>query len=50
VLRYFQDLSYDEMVQVLGYNMSQMKVKLHRARRAFARRWAARGEAAVTLG
>ncbi|MGV3724620.1 MAG: RNA polymerase sigma factor [Actinomycetota bacterium] len=50
VLRYFQDLSYDEMVQVLGYNMSQLKVKLHRARRAFARRWAARGEAAVVLG
>ena len=50
VLRYFQDLSYDEMVQVLGYNMSQLKVKLHRARRAFARKWAARDQAAVGLG
>jgi RNA polymerase sigma-70 factor (ECF subfamily) len=50
VLRYFQDLSYDEMVQVLGYNMSQLKVKLHRARRAFAKRWAAREQAAVGLG
>lgn len=39
VLRYFQDLSYEEMLGVLGYNMSQLKVKLHRARRAFARRW-----------
>ena len=50
VLRYFQDLSYDEMVQVLGYTMSQLKVKLHRARRAFARKWASRGEGAVGLG
>lgn len=50
VLRYFQDLSYDEMLQVLGYNMSQLKVKLHRARRAFARKWAAREQATVGLG
>jgi len=47
VLRYFQDLSYEEMVQVLGYTMSQLKVKLHRARRAFARKWAAQEGAAV---
>jgi RNA polymerase sigma-70 factor, ECF subfamily len=45
VLRYFQDLSYEEMVHVLGYSMAQVKVKLHRARRAFARKWAARLEA-----
>jgi RNA polymerase sigma-70 factor (ECF subfamily) len=50
VLRYFQDLSYEEMVEVMGYNLSQLKVKLHRARRAFARKWAARGETAVVLG
>jgi len=42
-LRYFQDLSYEEMVEVLGYTLAQVKVKLHRARRAFAREWAARG-------
>ena len=48
VLRYFQDLSYEEMVGVLGYNLGQLKVKLHRARRAFARKWAQR-EAAGTL-
>ena len=42
VLRYFQDLSYDEMLEILGYTMGQLKVKLHRARRAFARRWAQR--------
>src|SRR5262249_17528916 len=35
VLRYFQDLSYEEMVRVLGWTMGQVKVKLHRARRAF---------------
>jgi RNA polymerase sigma-70 factor (ECF subfamily) len=45
VLRYFQDLSYEEMVSVLGYTVGQVKVKLHRARRAFARRWAARLQA-----
>jgi RNA polymerase sigma-70 factor (ECF subfamily) len=49
VLRYFQDLSYDEMVQVLGYTMGQLKVKLHRARRAFAKRWAAREASADGL-
>jgi RNA polymerase sigma-70 factor, ECF subfamily len=49
VLRYFQDLSYEEMVQVLGYTMSQLKVKLHRARRAFAKKWIARGEGAVGI-
>lgn len=48
VLRYFQDLSYEEMVGVLGYNLGQLKVKLHRARRAFARKWAQR-ETAGTL-
>lgn len=42
-LRYFQNLSYDEMVDVLGYTLAQVKVKLHRARRAFAKKWVARG-------
>lgn len=46
VLRYFQGLSYEQMVEVLGYNLGQVKVKLHRARRAFARRWE---ERALTL-
>lgn len=53
VLRYFQDLSYDEMVQILGYTLGQVKVKLHRARRAFARRWTARelaSEGAIGTG
>jgi RNA polymerase sigma-70 factor, ECF subfamily len=50
VLRYFQNLSYDEMVQVLGFSISQVKVKLHRARRAFAKRWVARGLGAAGLG
>jgi RNA polymerase sigma-70 factor, ECF subfamily len=50
VLRYFQDLSYEEMTRVLGYNMGQLKVKLHRARRAFARKWAEAGYGAVGLG
>jgi RNA polymerase sigma-70 factor (ECF subfamily) len=50
VLRYFQDLSYEEMVEVLGYNLSQLKVKLHRARRAFAKRWEAGGHGGLELG
>ncbi len=41
-LRYFDDRSYEEMVQILGFNLGQVKVKLHRARRAFARKWAER--------
>jgi RNA polymerase sigma-70 factor, ECF subfamily len=49
VLRYFQNLSYEEMMQVLGYNLGQVKVKLHRARRAFAKKWAERGLQAVGL-
>jgi len=36
VLRYFQELSYEEMMQILGWSLPQVKVKLHRARRAFA--------------
>jgi RNA polymerase sigma-70 factor, ECF subfamily len=47
VLRYFQNLSYEQMMEVLGYSLTQVKVKLHRARRAFARRWAERGYGAV---
>ncbi len=50
VLRYFQNLSYEEMVGVLGYTMAQVKVKLHRARRAFAKRWVARYPDGVVHG
>ena len=39
VLRYFQDLSYDEITRVLGWTLPTVKVKLHRARRAFAARY-----------
>ena len=39
VLRYFQDLSYEEMRDVLGWSLPQVKVKLHRARKAFAREY-----------
>ena len=42
VLRYFQELSYEEMMQVLGWNLAVVKVKLHRARQAFAKQYAAR--------
>lgn len=39
-LRYFLDLSYEEMREVLGFNLGQVKIRLHRARAAFARLWA----------
>jgi RNA polymerase sigma-70 factor (ECF subfamily) len=42
VLRYFHELSYEEMQQVLGWSLPQVKVKLHRARRAFANQYAKR--------
>lgn len=37
VLRYFQELSYEQMMEILGWSLPQVKVKLHRARRAFAK-------------
>jgi RNA polymerase sigma-70 factor, ECF subfamily len=40
VLRYFQEMSYEEMVRVLNWTLPQVKIKLHRARRAFATRYA----------
>ena len=40
VLRYFQEMSYEEMVRVLNWTLPQVKIKLHRARRAFAARYA----------
>ncbi len=46
-LRYFQNLSYEEMQHVLGYSLAQVKVKLHRARRAFAKKWATLDAATV---
>ncbi len=36
VLRYWQDLSYDEMAQVLGTSESAVKSRLHRARELLA--------------
>ena len=50
VLRYFQNLSYEEMSQALGWSLPQVKVKLHRARRAFAARYVAREQADGSAG
>lgn len=44
VLRYFQQFSYEQMMEILGWSLPQVKVKLHRARRAFARVYAQREE------
>jgi RNA polymerase sigma-70 factor, ECF subfamily len=41
VLRHFQQLAYEEICQVLGLTMSQVKTRLHRARRMFKERYQA---------
>ncbi len=50
VLRYYQELSYEEMMQVLGWNLAVVKVKLHRARQAFAKQYAARQKTQGAIG
>jgi RNA polymerase sigma-70 factor (ECF subfamily) len=49
VLRHFQQLAYEEMCQVLGLTMSQVKTRLHRARRMFKERYQALVEAPDAL-
>ena len=44
VLRHFQQLAYEEICQVLGLTMSQVKTRLHRARRMFKERYQAFSE------
>jgi RNA polymerase sigma-70 factor (ECF subfamily) len=44
VLRYWQDLSYTEIAQIVGSSESAIKSRLHRARRMLAQRLAAQGE------
>lgn len=44
VLRHFQQLAYEEMCQVLGLTMSQVKTRLHRARKMFKERFQALSE------
>ncbi|HIE52420.1 MAG TPA: sigma-70 family RNA polymerase sigma factor [Armatimonadetes bacterium] len=39
VLKYYQDLSCEEIGAVLGTSMNAVKVRLHRARQAFYRRY-----------
>ena len=44
VLRYWQDLSYEEMARVLGTSESAVKARLHRARELMARHLSKRQE------
>ncbi len=39
VLRYWSDLSYEEIAAALSLSVSAVKSRLHRARRTLARRW-----------
>jgi RNA polymerase sigma-70 factor (ECF subfamily) len=49
VLRHFQQLAYDEMCEVLGLTMSQVKTRLHRARKMFKERYQAMVEESDAL-
>lgn len=50
VLRYWQDLSYEEMAAVLGTSESAVKSRLHRAREMMAEHLAPRQSRPVTNG
>lgn len=41
VMRYWQDLSYEEIAEALGLTASAVKSRLHRARRSLAHTWGA---------
>jgi RNA polymerase sigma-70 factor (ECF subfamily) len=45
VLRYYNDLSYDEIARVTGLTESAVKTQLHRARRMLAQQLVATGQA-----
>jgi len=45
VLKYWRDLSVDEIARATGDSVSNVKVKLHRARQAMAKAWHAREQA-----
>ncbi|MEO8287256.1 MAG: sigma-70 family RNA polymerase sigma factor [Chloroflexota bacterium] len=45
VLRYYNDLSYDEIARMTGLTESAVKTQLHRARRMLAEQFVAAGEA-----
>ena len=47
VLRYWQDLSYEEIAQATGTTESAVKSKLHRARKALAQQIVHRGTISV---
>jgi RNA polymerase sigma-70 factor (ECF subfamily) len=44
VMRYWYDMSYEEMSQVLSVSTSAVKSRLHRARRTLADQWSVRQE------
>jgi RNA polymerase sigma-70 factor (ECF subfamily) len=50
VLRYWYDLSYEEIGQVLALSESAVKSRLHRARRQLAELWRAGEEPALARG
>jgi RNA polymerase sigma-70 factor, ECF subfamily len=49
VMRYWYDLSYEEIGEALSMTVSAVKSRLHRARRELAGRWTERVSQAVTV-
>ncbi|MGC8832528.1 MAG: sigma factor-like helix-turn-helix DNA-binding protein [Armatimonadota bacterium] len=41
ILRHFQEMSYDEIAEVMGWSLAQTKANIFRARQAFKERYAA---------
>jgi RNA polymerase sigma-70 factor (ECF subfamily) len=50
VMRYWYDLSYEEIGETLSMTVSAVKSRLHRARLELAQRWTEQVAAPVPLG
>jgi RNA polymerase sigma-70 factor (ECF subfamily) len=50
IMRYWYDLSYEEIAEALSLSVSAVKSRLHRARRQLARRWIEMDSQAVASG
>ncbi len=50
VMRYWYDLSYEEIAEMLSLSVSAVKSRLHRARRTLAKAWLLKGEKALVQG
>ncbi len=49
VLRYWYEMSYEQIAETLSLTVPAVKSRLHRARRTLARSWSEQGQIAMTL-